>query len=104
MHAAKSVGGDFYDFFMVDDQHIGMVMADVSGKGIPAALFMAISRTIIRTTALNGYDPAHCMKYANNLLCRESINSMFVNRVLWILDTKVAGSGMPMQVIIHRIS
>ena len=57
MTPAKDVGGDFYDFFRIDDDHIGLVMADVSGKGIPAAIFMAVSRTLIRTIALQGYDP-----------------------------------------------
>jgi phosphoserine phosphatase RsbU/P len=88
MHAAKSVGGDFYDFFMIDNDHLGLVIADVSGKGVPAALFMAISRTIIRTTALNGLSPDQCMKYTNNLLNKESINEMFVTAFYGILDIK----------------
>ena len=55
MNPAKDVGGDFYDFFRIDDEHIGIVMADVSGKGVPAAIFMAVSRTLIRAIGLQGY-------------------------------------------------
>ena len=78
MTPAKDVGGDFYDFFRIDDDHIGLVMADVSGKGIPAAIFMAVSRTLIRTIALQGYDPGVCLTKSNDLLCKESVESMFV--------------------------
>ena len=78
MYAAKDVGGDFYDFFRIDDDHIGFVMADVSGKGIPAAIFMAVSRTIIRTTAIQGMSPAECLIHSNDLIAKESYNGMFV--------------------------
>ena len=78
MTPAKDVGGDFYDFFRIDDDHIGLVMADVSGKGVPAAIFMAVSRTLIRTIALQGYDPGVCLTKSNDLLCKESVESMFV--------------------------
>ena len=78
MNAAKDVGGDFYDFFRIDDDHIGFVIADVSGKGVPAAIFMAVSRTLIRATGIRGAGAAECMTYSNNLLAKEAVNSMFV--------------------------
>jgi len=78
MTAAKDVGGDFYDFFRIDDDRIGFVIADVSGKGIPAAIFMAVSRTLIRATGIRGGNTAECMRYVNDLLAKESVNCMFV--------------------------
>ena len=78
MNAAKDVGGDFYDFFRIDDQRIGFVVADVSGKGVPAAIFMAVSRTLIRATGVRGVSPAECISYSNGLLAQESANYMFV--------------------------
>ena len=78
MNAAKDVGGDFYDFFRIDDDRIGFVIADVSGKGVPAAIFMAVSRTLIRATGIRGVRPAECITYSNELLARESANYMFV--------------------------
>lgn len=78
MRAAKDVGGDFYDFFRIDKEHIGLVMADVSGKGIPAAIFMAVSRTLIRAIGLQGFSPEVCITKANDLICCESAESMFV--------------------------
>ena len=88
MTPAKDVGGDFYDFFRIDDDHIGLVMADVSGKGIPAAIFMAVSRTLIRTIALQGYDPGVCLTKSNDLLCKESVESMFVTVFYAIYDIR----------------
>ena len=88
MHAAKDVGGDFYDFFRIDDNHLGLVMADVSGKGIPAAIFMAVSRTIIRTTALQGMSPSACLRHANKLISRESYDCMFVTVFYAIYDIR----------------
>ena len=78
MTPAKDVGGDFYDFFQIDDERIGLVIADVSGKGVPASLFMAVSRTLLRATALRGVSSAECLTYANKLLCKESLDFMFV--------------------------
>ena len=78
MTPAKDVGGDFYDFFQIDDERIGLVIADVSGKGVPASLFMAVSRALLRATALRGVSSAECLTYANKLLCKESLDSMFV--------------------------
>lgn len=86
MNAAKSVGGDFYDFFLIDDNHLGFSIADVSDKGIPAAIFMAISRTVIRATALRQLSPSVCLRKSNELLCRESVNDMFVTVFYGILN------------------
>ena len=88
MEPAKDVGGDFYDFFRIDQDHIGLVMADVSGKGVPAAIFMAVSRTLIRTIGLQGYTPDVCLTKSNELLCKESIDSMFVTVFYAIYDIK----------------
>lgn len=86
MHAAKDVGGDFYDFFRIDDKHLGFTMADVSGKGVPAALFMAVSRTMIKALGLNEISSARCMEMANDMLCEESVDSMFVTVFYGVLD------------------
>jgi sigma-B regulation protein RsbU (phosphoserine phosphatase) len=88
MVAANEVGGDFYDFFMIDDQRLGFVIGDVSGKGISAAIFMAVSRTLIRATGLKGDSVSECMEYVNNLLCTESVSSMFVTVFYGILNTQ----------------
>lgn len=88
MNSAKSVGGDFYDFFLINDEMLGFVIADVSDKGIPAAIYMAVSRTIIRAAALTGLSPDECMKYSNDLLSRENISDMFVTVFYGIMNTK----------------
>ena len=78
MNAAKDVGGDFYDFFRIDADRIGFTIADVSGKGVPAAIFMAVSRTLIRATGIRGVTASECITYINGLLAKESVNYMFV--------------------------
>jgi sigma-B regulation protein RsbU (phosphoserine phosphatase) len=78
MTPAKDVGGDFYDFFRIDKDRIGVVIADVAGKGVPAAIFMAVSRTLIRAIGMQGYEPDVCLTKANSLLCQESVDQMFV--------------------------
>ena len=88
MKAAKDVGGDFYDFFRIDDDHIGFLVADVSGKGVPAAIFMAVSRTLIRATGIRGVKTSECISYSNNLLVDESVNSMFVTIFYGIYNVK----------------
>jgi sigma-B regulation protein RsbU (phosphoserine phosphatase) len=88
MITAKEVGGDLYDFFMVDDDHLGFVIGDVSGKGVPAALFMAVSRTLLKATALKGLPPHECFQQVNRLLYLESVPSMFVTMFYGILNTK----------------
>ena len=88
MNAAKDVGGDFYDFFRIDEDHIGFVIADVSGKGVPAAIFMAVSRTLIRATGIRGVSPSECINYSNALLEKESVNNMFVTVFYGIYNIK----------------
>ncbi|MCR5605079.1 MAG: PP2C family protein-serine/threonine phosphatase [Lachnospiraceae bacterium] len=87
MNPAKEVGGDFYDFFMIDDDHLGLVMADVSGKGVPAALFMVIAKTMIKNGALTGnYNgPGEILAEANNQLCEGNDAELFVTVWLGIL-------------------
>ncbi len=86
MRAAEYVGGDFYDFFKIDNDRLGFVIADVSGKGVPAAIYMAISRTVIRAIAMSENSPAICMERANEILCQESVNDMFVTAFYGILN------------------
>jgi sigma-B regulation protein RsbU (phosphoserine phosphatase) len=86
MLAAKDVGGDFYDYFPIDDHRIGFTIADVSGKGVPAAIFMAVSRTLIKATGLQDLPPNECMSTVNDILCDESVGSMFVTVFYGIYD------------------
>jgi serine phosphatase RsbU (regulator of sigma subunit) len=86
MTAAKEVGGDFYDFFFVDDDHIALVMADVSGKGIPAALFMMVARTLIKNRAMLGGTPSEILYDVNNQLCEGNVAELFVTVWLGILE------------------
>jgi len=88
MTPAKDVGGDFYDFFRIDDDRIGFLIADVSGKGIPAAIFMAVSRTLIRATGVMGGSPADCITRSNKLLAGDSVDCMFVTVFYGILNVK----------------
>ncbi|MCR4559267.1 MAG: SpoIIE family protein phosphatase [Bacteroidales bacterium] len=88
MTAAKDVGGDFYDFFQLDSDRIGFLIADVCGKGIPAAIFMAVSRTVIRTTGLRGLSPAECIDTANKLIAADSVDCMFVTVFYGIYNIK----------------
>ncbi len=78
MIPAREVGGDFYDFFLLDDGRLGLVVGDVSGKGVPAALFMAVSRTLLKSVALTGVSPGDCLRRVNTLLCLENSAEMFV--------------------------
>ncbi len=86
MTPAKEVGGDFYDFFLVDDDHLCVVMADVSGKGIPAALFMMASKIILKNNAVMGKTPAEILKDTNNSICANNQLDMFVTVWLGILE------------------
>ena len=72
------MGGDFYDFFRIDDDHLGFVMADVSGKGVPAALFMTMSYTLLRFTGTKSLNPVSTISDSNAMLSKESFDSMFV--------------------------
>lgn len=88
MIPAKEVGGDFYDFFMVDENHLALVMADVSGKGVPAALFMTITKVLLQNELLSGKDPATVLETLNERICRNNTEEMFVTVWLGILDLK----------------
>lgn len=76
--AAKIMAGDFYDFWFVDEDRMALVMADVSGKGVPAAMFMAVSRTVLRDCTTPGRSPAEVMTHANRVLCSHNDEGMFV--------------------------
>ena len=95
MQPAKEVGGDFYDFFLIDDNHIALVMADVSGKGVPAALFMVIAKTLIknRTQMSSNYSPSEILHDVNNTLCEGNEAELFVTVWLGIVDL-TTGKGM----------
>lgn len=87
MTPAKEVGGDFYDFFLIDDDHLALVMADVSGKGVPAALFMVIAKTLIKNHAqLGEYSPAKVLMSANEQLCEGNKAELFVTVWLAVLE------------------
>ena len=86
MTPAKEVGGDFYDFFLVDDDHLCLVMADVSGKGVPAALFMMASKIILASNAKLGKSPAQILADTNAAICSNNHEEMFVTVWLGILE------------------
>lgn len=86
MTPAKEVGGDFYDFFLLDDDRLAMVMADVSGKGVPAALFMVIAKILLKNVAQTGLSPKHILEKVNNQLCVGNEAEMFVTVWLGILE------------------
>ncbi|MBO7622888.1 MAG: SpoIIE family protein phosphatase, partial [Bacteroidales bacterium] len=78
MTPAKEVGGDFYDFFLIDDDHLALVMADVSGKGVPAALFMMMSKMLIHNYATMGLTPHEVVEKTNDTICENNPEKMFV--------------------------
>ena len=86
MLPAEEVGGDFYDFFLIDDRTLAVVVADVSDKGIPAALFMVITKTLIKNNSLSGKDPREVFEAVNNILCESNDAGMFVTAFLGYLD------------------
>lgn len=86
MTPAKEVGGDFYDFFLVDEDHLCLVMADVSGKGVPAALFMMASKTVLANNAMQGKSPAEILEETNAAVCARNQEEMFVTVWLGILE------------------
>lgn len=86
MHTAKEVGGDFYDFFFIDETHLGFVIGDVSGKGVPASIYMAVSRTMLKAIASQIHDPAQCLQTVNAMLIPESDISTFVTIFYGVLD------------------
>lgn len=88
MQPAKEVGGDFYDFFFIDENTLAVVMADVSGKGVPAALFMVIAKTLIKNNAQSGKSPKEVFEAVNNILCENNEEGMFVTAFMGYLDVK----------------
>ena len=91
MTPAKEVGGDFYDFFFVDDDRLALVIADVSGKGIPAAMFMMMAKNMIQNQAMAGHSPQEVLGTVNQLICENNKEEMFVTVWFGILDL---GSGI----------
>ncbi|WP_296324386.1 SpoIIE family protein phosphatase [Treponema sp. UBA3813] len=86
MTPAKEVGGDFYDFFMIDDRHFALTVADVSGKGVPAALFMVIAKTLLKDASFRYSLPSEIFTHVNDILCEGNESGMFVTCWLGILD------------------
>lgn len=86
MNPAKEVGGDFYDFFLVDEDHLAVVMADVSGKGVPAALFMVIAKTLIKDRAQAGLSPDEVFTKVNEQLCESNEEGLFVTAWLGVVE------------------
>jgi phosphoserine phosphatase RsbU/P len=86
MQPARNVGGDFYDYFLIDSERLGVAIGDVSGKGVPAAIFMAMTRTALKAVALRGEPPGDCLREVNALLCRENRAEMFVTIFYGILN------------------
>lgn len=88
MTPAREVGGDFYDFFMIDEKHLAVVIADVSGKGVPAALVMVIAKTLIKNYAQMGMEPCHVFTKVNRLLCEGNEAGLFVTAWMGVLDVE----------------
>ena len=88
MIPAKEVGGDFYDFYLVDDHHLALAIADVSGKGIPAALFMAIAKSLMKNHAMEGMSPKEVLEKINRQICSNNPEEMFVTVWFGILDLR----------------
>ncbi len=86
MTPAKEVGGDFYDFFLVDDDHLALIIADVSGKGVPAALFMVIAKTLLKNAVQIGLSPKDALERVNNQLCETNDAGMFVTVWLGVVE------------------
>ncbi len=102
MNPAKEVGGDFYDFFMVDEDNLAIVVADVSGKGVPAALFMVIGKTLIKDHTTSGKDLGEVFTEVNQLLCESNSEELFITAFVGVLNLKTgefryvnAGHEMP---------
>lgn len=88
MRPAKEVGGDFYDFFLIDDNHLGLVMADVSGKGVPAALFMMVTKILVNEISHIYESPGEVLTLVNDRICSNNKNNMFITVWLGIVNLK----------------
>jgi sigma-B regulation protein RsbU (phosphoserine phosphatase) len=88
MAPAREVGGDLFDFFLLDEEHLAFAIGDVSGKGAPAALFMAMTRTLLRVTAQLGEPPGKCFAYMNATLSEQNVSSMYVTLFYGVLNTR----------------
>ena len=88
MRPALEVGGDFYDNFLIDDEHLALLIADVSGKGVPAALFMMVSKIVLKHNLQHGLSPAEALNSANNELAEHNVHDMFVTCICGILNIK----------------
>lgn len=88
MFPALAVGGDFYDYFWLDENRLGVVIGDVSGKGVPAALLMAVTRSLLRACALRGGEPGACLEEVNRLLIRDTTAERFVTLFYAVLDAE----------------
>ena len=88
MRPALEVGGDFYDNFFIDDEHLALLIADVSGKGVPAALFMMVSKIVLKHNLQHGLSPAEALNSANNELAEHNVHDMFVTCICGILNIK----------------
>ena len=107
MTPAKEVGGDFYDYFLTDEDHLALVIADVSDKGVPAALFMMTAKTMIKTRALNEKKPADILAYANRGLCMGNEEGLFVTVWMAIIELStgrgfVSNAGHMHPALCHR--
>ena len=107
LEPAKEVGGDLYDFFLIDDQHLCFAIGDVSGKGVPASLFMAVTRTLLRSTAPNEHSSAKIVNTLNRSLSSGNDSSMFVTFFLGIINLKsgemiYTNAGHNPPVILHK--
>jgi sigma-B regulation protein RsbU (phosphoserine phosphatase) len=88
MDPAKEVGGDFYDFFFIDDNHLCFLIADVAGKGVPAALYMMVAKTLLKSEGQRLGEPGHILSYVNNILAADNDSCMFATVLCAILDTR----------------
>ncbi len=106
-HPAKEVGGDFYDYFIIDKTHVGVVIADVSGKGVGAALFMTIAKTVLKNQLQLGISPAQAITNANKQLCENNDAELFVTCWAGVYDTEsgvltFVNAGHNPPIIIHK--
>ncbi|MCR5293181.1 MAG: SpoIIE family protein phosphatase, partial [Eubacterium sp.] len=98
MNPAKEVGGDFYDFFLIDDSHLGIVMADVSGKGVPAALFMMVSKILVQNYAMMGLSPKEVLEATNLQICANNPDELFgTDRMIEALN--ISGGDSPKDIL-----